>query len=371
MKLNLRHRLGLKAAKVLPAPWSWKLLKIPCRNVLARDCGSVIREVREDLSSVIPLRQGTAGEIVGSEVFTFADAYSTHWGASLTSNGELIADLSRQGAGIGIDKAHFAFGKPRIKQARRFRGTVAALTIEHRSNYFHYLCDAVSRLQLVENLRHRPDFIYIQGNHKYQRQILSRLGYGPEQIIDSSRHSFIQADELIVPSYVSNFSFLTVNSISFLRSRLKKNPSANPVSRGRILYISRKDTPRRKIVNEAKVLESLARFRVEPVVLSHLSFDQQIELFEGADAVITVTGAGLANLIFARPDLFLILITPPNWFGESALEIVKPFGLKLSNIVVSNYPEASDPFSQDIHMTEKEIEDIAHALTSLNVERSP
>lgn len=90
-----------------------------------------------------------------------------------------------------------------------------------------------------------------------------------------------------------------------------------------------------------------------------------IELFESADAVITITGAGLANLIFAQPHLFLILITPPNWFGESALEIIKPFGLRVRNIVPSGYPADSDPFTQHIHLSDEEIESIAQALPSV------
>ena len=119
------------------------------------------------------------------------------------------------------------------------------------------------------------------------------------------------------------------------------------------------------MLNEDNLLAHLSGFSVESVVLSELSVDQQIELFEGADAVITMTGAGLANLIFARKDLFLILITPPNWFGESALDIIKPFGLKFSNIILSDYPVKSDPFAQHIHLTDQEIQAIAQSLASL------
>lgn len=367
MKLNARHKIGLRLARVLPSSWSWKLLKIPSNTVLARNSGTVVLEVKEDLSRSIPIGRGSAGEIVGSEVFAFERGYSTHWGANLTGQGQLISDLSRQG--IGTDKAHFAFGKPRIRKARRIKGSVATLTVEHRSNYFHFFCDSLSRLQLIQNLKQPPDYIYVQANQKYQAELLSRLGYKAHQIIDSSRHPFIQADQLLVPGYVSNFSHLSVNSVSYLRSKLRNDPSPPPVSQGRIIYISRKDTPRRKLLNEDKLLDHLSPFGVESVVLSELSVGQQIELFEGADAVITITGAALANLIFARPDLFLILITPPNWFGESALEIIKPFGLKFLNIVLSDYPEGSDPFAQNISLTEQEIQTIVRTLANLKTSR--
>jgi capsular polysaccharide biosynthesis protein len=243
---------------------------------------------------------------------------------------------------------------------------VATLTIEHRSNYFHFLCDAIARLQLIQNLKRPPDYIYVQGNLKYQAEILSRLGYQAHQIIDSSKYPFIQADELLVPSYVSNFSILTTNSISYLRSRLRKDSSLPPVSQGRIVFISRRDSPRRKLLNEDELLDQLSGFKVESVALSELSLDQQMELFEGADVVITTTGAGLANLIFARRELFLVLLTPPNWFGESALDVIKPFGLKFCNIAMSNYPVEADPYAPSAwNLTDQEIQSIVAAVTSL------
>jgi hypothetical protein len=360
MKLNVRHKIGLQVAKLLPFSLSWPLLKIPSGRVLAGNSGHVVLETKEDISRLIPREEGSAGEIRGSEVFAFDEGYSTHWGANLTREGGIITDLSRQG--IGTDKDHFAFGKPRVRKARRIKGNVATLTIEHRSNYFHFLCDAVARLQLVENLKSLPDYIYVQANQKYQREILARLGYQPNQIIDSATNPFIQADQLWVPSYVSNFSFLTENSVAFLRSRLGNNLSTPAVSRGRAIYISRKDTPRRKMLNEDKLLDRLSHLPVEPVVLSELSVAEQIELFEKSDAMVTITGAGLANLIFAPKHLFLVLITPPNWFGASALDIIKPFGLNFSNIVLSDYPEGSDPFAQHMSLTDQEMEAVAQSL---------
>ena len=369
MKLNARHKAGLQLARLLPASWRWKLLKIPAARVLARDCGTAITGHKEDLSLAIPSRIGPHGEQIGSDVFAFRDAYSTHWGAHLTSDGRLISDLSRQG--IGIDKAHFAFGKPRLKKSRRIRGSVAALTIEHRSNYFHFISDSISRLQLIQNLRHPPDYIYIQSNQPYQSQLLSLLGYKPEQIIDSSRHPFIQADELIVPSFTSNFALLTPNSISFLRSKLGKKKPDTSSSPGKVVYISRRDSPRRKVLNEDILLERLSSFQVQAVALSELSVEQQIELFEDAEVVILLTGAGLANLSFAPPNLFLILLTPPNWFGESALEVIKPFSLDFLQVVLSDYPADTDPYSQPVRLTEHEIDTIVQAVTKAKARQSP
>lgn len=362
VKLNARHKIGLKLANVLPFSWSWKLLKIPSSSVLAGTCGRVVREVKEDLSPLIPRCQGAHGEIVGSDVFAFPHGYSTHWGANLTSRGELIADLSRQG--YGREKAHFSFGKPRVKKARRIRGSVATLTIEHRGNYFHFLTDAISRLQLIQNLKRPPDYIYVQSDHKYQAEILSRLGYKTHQIIDSSRHPYIEADELLVPGYVSNLGLLTRNSILYLRSKLKSGLSRPPASRCRIVFISRRDSPKRKLLNEDKLLDQLAPFQVEAVVLSERSVEQNIELFETADVVIGQWGAGMADLIFARQELFVVLLTPPVW-SDIVPDLIKPFGLKYCNILMSTFPREADPYAPSTwYLTDEEIQSIVEAVSS-------
>ncbi len=49
----------------------------------------------------------------------------------------------------------------------------------------------------------------------------------------------------------------------------------------------------------------LARYDVEPVVLSTLSLDQQIALFRNARLVIGPHGAGLANVVFSAPNTVL------------------------------------------------------------------
>ena len=362
-KLNARQRAGLRLARALPFSWSWKLLKIPAGQVSARDSGEIVREVRHDLSAAIPSRTGYVGETIGSEVFAFKNGYSTHWGANLTAKGEVISDLSRQG--IGVQKPHFSFGKPRWKKARRIRGSVATLTIEHRSNYYHFLSDAMARVQLIQNLQRPPDYLYVQANRPYQTAILTRLGYSAAQIIDSSAHPYIQADELLVPAYASEFTVFTPDSIAFLRANLRPDPARPAISKGRIVYISRKDSDRRQMEGEAELLERLSPFGVETATLSELSLDQQIDLFESADAVITITGAGLANLIFARPEMLLVLITPPEGFGRTALNVVKPFGLNLCHIIASNFPTDADAYRQNLSLTLQEVEQIHQALAAM------
>ncbi|WP_137124954.1 DUF563 domain-containing protein [Roseomonas sp. HF4] len=67
----------------------------------------------------------------------------------------------------------------------------------------------------------------------------------------------------------------------------------------RRLYVSRRDTPRRAIANEAALEEALAERGFTAVMLSGLPLPEQIALFRGAEVIAGPHGAGLVHLVAA------------------------------------------------------------------------
>lgn len=75
-----------------------------------------------------------------------------------------------------------------------------------------------------------------------------------------------------------------------------------PASRSkRKIYISRRDTGKRKMLNEEALEALLIDKGYEIVSLSGKSFAEQIALFKSAEKIIAPHGAGLANIIFCNP----------------------------------------------------------------------
>ena len=70
---------------------------------------------------------------------------------------------------------------------------------------------------------------------------------------------------------------------------------------GDLLYISRRDSPLRPMLNEAELEAALAGLGFRSVVLSALSLLEQIRTVRRAKVVVAQHGAGLAHLLFARP----------------------------------------------------------------------
>lgn len=95
-------------------------------------------------------------------------------------------------------------------------------------------------------------------------------------------------------------------------------PAGTPQRGNRRLYITRAGASRRRVVNEAALLE-LARARgYEPVALETLTLKQAAALMGEAEAVLAPHGAGLANIVFCPPgcrvvEFFSLHVSPEYW----------------------------------------------------------
>ncbi|MHC2003059.1 glycosyltransferase family 61 protein [Methylobacterium sp. CM6241] len=75
-------------------------------------------------------------------------------------------------------------------------------------------------------------------------------------------------------------------------------------------YISRRDSARRSMTNEADFERALIDRGITPIVLSQLGLLEKINLFRNAELVIGAHGAGFSHLVFAKPGMRVIEIAP-------------------------------------------------------------
>jgi capsular polysaccharide biosynthesis protein len=76
------------------------------------------------------------------------------------------------------------------------------------------------------------------------------------------------------------------------------------------IYVSRRDSAKRPLSNEAEVEQALASLGFSIVTLTGLTFDDQVRLFRGARLIVSPHGAGLANVIFCRPGTRVMELMP-------------------------------------------------------------
>jgi capsular polysaccharide biosynthesis protein len=85
---------------------------------------------------------------------------------------------------------------------------------------------------------------------------------------------------------------------------------APPGGTARRLYISRRDSAKRRLGNEEAVEAALAERGFRAMTFTGLPFATQARLVRGADVIVAPHGAGLAHLMLARPGTAVFEITP-------------------------------------------------------------
>jgi hypothetical protein len=198
-----------------------------------------------------------------------------------------------------------------------FAKRVAVITQPAYANYFHWLTEVLCRLALLEISGEPYDYIYTPQDRAYIKGTLDLWEIPQEKIlVPSNDGAYIQAKEVIIPSLVSNSSLNSVyfscyaqpHLIKYVINKLltaaKQFPSEHKESKR--IFISRKDAPQRKLLNEEDVFALLKPHGFVRYELEHLSVTQQILLFHNAEIIISPQGTGLANCIFCTPETQII-----------------------------------------------------------------
>jgi hypothetical protein len=190
----------------------------------------------------------------------------------------------------------------RLPRARRQRGVHAVLTNQWARNHFHWLLDTLPRAALLplDELRHEP-VIVPAGLSPDQVGSLERVGLDRSRLM-AFDGGHLQVSELVFPSLVGGTGNPPRWALEWLRERLVPSPRQT----GRRLYISRADAAWRRVANEAELVAALERRGFERIIPGSLPMLEQLRTFAEADVIVGPHGAGLVNLLGARPGARVI-----------------------------------------------------------------
>lgn len=168
--------------------------------------------------------------------------------------------------------------------------------------YFHWIVDALPKLQAVERYVAEsgdvPQLVVPKSVPSWMKRSLELTGYDLDDCIrwEGRMRTF---DRVVVPTLRREEDALSIDALRWLRNRMTTN--ANPVDRdwSDRVYISRRKAQNRQLINEPVLEERLAMHGFETYVLEDLSVDEQISLFSQAEVVFGLHGAGFTNSLFA------------------------------------------------------------------------
>ncbi len=251
--------------------------------------------------------------------------------AILTEDDYLLADLSRDYPGqLPLCQQpynptqHLIFWQDALPKLESIKGTVAVLSGLSGNVYFHWMVDILPRLEVLHHHNitwEEIDWFLVNScTSGFQRQTLEILGVPQHKILESDRHPYIQAQQLIVPSFASRLGWLSERSLQFLRETfLPKalvyavNSSAPYPER---IYITRAKAKYRKICNEVEVTDLLNQYGFISVALESISFLEQVALFAHAKVIVGAHGSGLTNTVFCNHGTTVVEIFSPNYIRQ-------------------------------------------------------
>lgn len=237
--------------------------------------------------------------------------------------------------------------KGKLKKVRKIKGSVANLSLSGlENNYYHWLTECLGRYYLLEQSKFKPDFYILSSKLPFQRKYIEILNIDRERILDIESNVVVQADELIIPSFINNWEPVSfrghvgyqkqwlpswIGNIyqgKIVMAGLKNvNPPKNKI------YISRAFAEHRKIENEAELISLLRDNGYGIYHLENMSVEEQIKLFSTASIVLGAHGAGFSNIYFC-PRSAIVCELFSEYYHDSSFKILSnALGLRYNYVI--------------------------------------
>ncbi|WP_298364012.1 glycosyltransferase family 61 protein [Azospirillum sp.] len=205
-------------------------------------------------------------------------------------------------------------------------------------NYYHWMIEALPRLQFLTMLpdhQNIPLIFPAPGLKPFHQASLQALGIRNPVIAVNTRLA------MFTKLYFTTFldpGAVTKRQVDWLRARLFPAASeAGQADRPRRLYISRRDTNARNVVNEAEVMQFLAPLGFEVVVPGTLSLEQQVRTFASAEMIVATHGAGNTNSVFCRPGSVMIELVPDSVRQPHYWMLSSVAGLRYGRVICNDH----------------------------------
>lgn len=183
-------------------------------------------------------------------------------------------------------------------------------------NWFHFLNETIPAIYLLRkagyNFSNINHFLLEDGSLPAMITSLGVYGIEKSKIVEvKSRYNNYQCEKLIVVTKHVRWSYQFSTSFKPLIENFYKEQE---IKKSRV-YVSRKMAPFRKVANENELIKLLYLFDFRVIYNETLTLQDQISIFHGADFIMGMHGANLANVAFCKQGTTLCEIV-----NEACLE---------------------------------------------------
>ncbi len=247
-----------------------------------------------------------------------------------------------------------AFSIKALQRPKHYSGTVLNLLAGGGAinNFSHWLVDVLPRIHLVKEagLWDQVDYFLLPACYiNYQWQTLECLGVPREKVMTPGKYlTHITADcvlstssprakkSMLIPRWASDF-------IATIPPPLAEAQKA-PIK----LYVTRKDSSKRVVLNEEAVIQALSERGFVTVTLAECDFYERSKLFQQAEVVVSATGAGLANLYFCPPGAYYVELFTRGFVNTMFYNMAVHRGLRYEYLIFEIPPGQDNGHFQDM-----------------------
>lgn len=254
---------------------------------------------------------------------------------------------------------HPLFSKAPLSKSRSLKGNWYSIISFFSGSYHHWLWDDLPRL--VTTLPHLPadtQFLIPENPKDYHWEALCALGIEKSRLHEHSSETETTLENLwfATPLGHSEWAATAPEIALILRDSFRRFAEPELLS-NRKIYISRQRARQRRFVNEDELIPIIRHHGFEIVFAEDLTFSEQAKLFGQATCILGVHGAGLTNMIFAKPGtkVLEIQLNDPNCSRTHYWMMASILGHKYNCVVgeaIQNPSKNDDP---DCHLDPEKI----------------
>ncbi len=257
----------------------------------------------------------------------------------ISSDNHLIGELSYD-LNSSIPQKNAVFKQNYFTVPEKYNGTVLTLLIGEGGivNPSHYLLDSISRIALLKKVGwyDKIDWFLIPSyKHSFHKDVIKMLGINENKIIAGDLHNHVQADTLLATTYVRYHEHIPFWCPQFLRTEFLKYklPPTDKKFNCPYVYVSRNDSPKRRVLNEEALMQSLSKYGFHSFELSKLSFQEKITLFSNAEIIIATIGAGQINLVFCNKNTYVLELMAEDFAQPIFNDLANKVGIKYDYLI--------------------------------------
>jgi capsular polysaccharide biosynthesis protein len=265
-------------------------------------------------------------------------------GAVVAAGDYFLTDISRE-FNKGLNIEHSIYYTIKQVKSRHLKGVSAVIGTAGANIYYHWMVDILPRLGLIAKMTSLDSIDYFITEFSelpFQKETLDKIGIPCQKIIASNDNwnFHIKSDTLFVPSLAGLLDQPNDFQVNFLRSLFKDCISNEAPFKK--LYISRKKTGRREIVNEEELIAYLSKHNFEIIYCEEMTVAEQAKMFSEAKMIVCSHGSALTNLVFCKPGTCVLDIFNQShinacfWFISHILSLDYHYVVGISRTMDNN-----------------------------------